>query len=539
MIRTTRDRAGRVAAVAASALLVALGPAGAPAFAATPTPKPPSTSSAAPPPATTAVPPPPALPTTAPPTTAPPTTSAPSRSASPGQPTWTPPPVDLSALPGAQSPRGTPDAAFSLGQTGCITSGVGNVPLVDRPHAQDMLNIDQAQQFSTGKGVTVAVIDTGVNPHPYLTNNGRLLNGGDYILNDGDARQDCDGHGTIVAGIIGADTRGKGLAFTGVAPDAKILAIKHTSTRYTATAQDQNNRTAGDLHTLAEAIRYSADQSDVKVITMSVDDCMLAAAERATLETSSARELQAAIHYAVNNQDKVVIAAAGNLPSTGGNTDQNGQQATACGNAQQNNDSNPNIVNQVQVPPVYADDVMSVASVNPDNGAPSTFSVWGPWVTVAAPGEGITSVDPGQGGTALSNQTNEGGKQVYMQGTSFAAPYVAGLAALVRAKYPNLSARQVMYRIETTAQHPSGPGGRNNQIGFGIIDPVEALTAQIPGQNGVPPQVGRSVPAVVPMAAVKDWAPMRVALIGTGSAVTLLLVTLFVVRTVRQGRGAR
>jgi len=96
----------------------------------------------------------------------------------------------------------------------CLVSGVGNVSLVDRPPAQDMLAIDQAHQFSTGKNVTVAEIDTGVNPHPFLRTNNRLVNGGDYILGDGNALSDCDGHGTIVAGIIGADTRGTGLAFT-------------------------------------------------------------------------------------------------------------------------------------------------------------------------------------------------------------------------------------------------------------------------------------------------------------------------------------
>jgi membrane-anchored mycosin MYCP len=167
----------------------------------------------------------------------------------------------------------------------------------------------------------------------------------------------------------------------------------------------------------------------------------------------------------------------------------------------------------------------------------STFSVWGPWVNIAAPGEGITSVDPGQGGTGLANLFAEPGgnsRPGPIQGTSFAAPYVAGVVALVRSRFPNLTARQVMDRIEATAQHPSGPGGRNNQIGYGVIDPVAALTAVIPGQNGVPTAGNTRIPAQVPLAAVKDWAPMRVALIGTVSAVALLLGTLFVVRTIRR-----
>ena len=499
MTSSSHVLATRTTAIVAAGLLVLLGPAGAPAFA---------------------------------------DDAAPTTTAQAGPATWAPPPVQTSALdtlPG-ESSRGTPDDTFSLGQnsSGCITSDVGKTTLTDRPAAQQMLDIDEAQQFSTGKGVTVAEIDTGVNRHPYLTTGGRLLNGGDYILNDGNALSDCDGHGTIVAGIIAADTRGGGTAFTGVAPDAKILAIKHTSTHYTA--QDNNQtRTAGDLKTLAEAIRYAADQSAVKVITMSVDECVPIALEQATLASPSAVALQAAIHYAVNSRDKVVIAAAGNL--TSGNADQNGQQASACQGVPQNNDPNPNNVYQVQIPPVYSSDVVSVASVDP-TGAPSQFSVWGPWVTIAAPGQDITSVDPGPGATGLSNRTIENNQTIPLQGTSFAAPYVAGVVALVRAKYPKLTARQVMDRIEATAQHPSGPGGRNNQVGYGVIDPVAALTAAIPGQNGVPTIGNSAVPVTLPGAVVKDWTPVRVALIGTVVAVALLLCTRFVVRARRRQRNA-
>ncbi|HEX5405882.1 MAG TPA: type VII secretion-associated serine protease mycosin [Pseudonocardiaceae bacterium] len=495
MTRTTTVLVTRTTAIVAASMLVLLGPAGAPVFAA-------DTGS---------------------------TTTA-----QPGPSAWSPPPVNMSALatlPGENS-RGTPDDAFSLGQNSrCITSDVGKTTLTDRPAAQQMLDIDEAQQFSTGKGVTVAEIDTGVNKHPFLTTGGRLLNGGDYILPDGNALIDCDGHGTIVAGIIAADTRGGGTAFTGVAPDAKILAIKHTSTHYTA--QDPNNqtRTAGDLKTLAEAIRYAADQSSVKVITMSVDECVPAAQEQAVLAGPSAMALQAAIHYAVATKDKVVIAAGGNL--TSGNTDQNGQQAGACGNVPQNNDPNPNNVYQVQIPPVYSADVVSVASVDP-TGAPSQFSVWGPWVTIAAPGQNITSVDPGPGATGLSNRTIENNQTIPLQGTSFAAPYVAGVVALVRSRYPKLTARQVITRIEATAQHPSGPGGRNNQVGYGVINPVAALTAAVPGQNGVPAISDNAVPVTLPMEAVRDWTPVRVALIGTAVAVALLLCTRFVVRARRR-----
>ena len=498
MKTTARTRAAAITAVAS---LVVLGPAGAPAFAASPTDTP--------------------SPTTE----------------------WLPPQVNMGALDALppESANGTPDGQFSLPTNGtgagCIVSGVGAAKLTDRPAAQGMLNIDQAHQFSTGKGVTVAEIDTGVNPHPFLTTGNRLSSGGDYILNDGNALVDCDGHGTIVAGIIAADTRGQsGTAFTGVAPDAKILAIKQTSTHYTEQNSGGGSTPAGDLQTLAEAVRFAADQPQVKVITMSVDDCAALNGAQVTLHSQGAAELQAAVHYAYRVKDKVVVAAAGNLLSNSGSTDQNGQQQSqsACQNVPQNNNPNPDIVNQVQIPPVYSDDVVSVASVDPTSGAPSQFTVWGPWVTIAAPGEGITSVDPGAGGTGLSNSTIDNGKQVSLQGTSFAAPYVAGVIALVRSRYPDLTAQQVVARVEATAQHPTGTGGRNNAVGYGIIDPVAALTAAIPGQNGVPAVHDTTIKPVLPMAAVKDWTPVRVALIGTVAATAALLTTLFVVRTVRR-----
>ncbi len=492
----------KAAAITAVSVLVVLGPAGAPAFGASP-----------------------------------PTATSPAAA-------WEPPPVDMGALDTLppESANGTPDGQFALptnGGSGCITTGVGTARLTDRPPAQEMLNIDQAHQFSTGTNVTVAEIDTGVNKHPFLTTGGRLSSGGDYVLNDGDALSDCDGHGTIVAGIIGADTRGQsGMAFTGVAPDAHILAIKQTSTHYTKTNGDGSTATAGDLETLAEAIRFAADQPQVKVITMSVDDCASLIGAQATLHSSGAAQLQAAVHYAYRVKDKVVVAAAGNLLSnSGNNTDQNGQQQSQspCQNVPQNNNANPDLINQIQIPPIYSDDVVSVASVDPTTGAPSQFTVWGPWVTIAAPGQGITSVDPGAGGTGLSNSTIESNRQIPLQGTSFAAPYVAGVIALVRSRYPDLNAQQVVARIEATAQHPtSGLDGRNNQVGFGIIDPVAALTAAVPGQNGVPAVTNTTIKPVLPMAVLKDWTPVRVALIGTAVATTLLLTTLLVVRTVRR-----
>jgi membrane-anchored mycosin MYCP len=447
-------------------------------------------------------------------------------------PVWQPPPVDMTALPG-DGPPGPPAGTTYAQKTACIVSRTNGIALPDEPAAQAMLNIKTAQEFATGAGVKVAVIDTGVNPHPFLR--ARLQGGGDYVVPSANGTSDCDGHGTLTAGIVAANTAGSGLGFTGVAPNATIIAIRQTSTLFSATTNGQDSgQTAGTPGTLASAIVHAVNLG-ANVITTSVDTCLLTSDAVAGMNTPGSPEkaLQAAIHYAVEH-NVVVVNSAGNVSSQ-----PEGQpaQTGGCSSVQQNSDPDPNSVKEIEIPAVYSDDLLSVASVSPYTGAVSSFSVWGPWVNIAAPGEGITSIDPGQGGTGLANLFAEPGGNSQpgpIQGTSFAAPYVAGVVALVRSRFPLLSARQVMDRIEATAQHPSGPGGRNDQIGFGIIDPVAALTAVIPGENGVPAVGDTPIPAQVPLAAVKDWVPMRVALVGTVSAVALLLGTLFVVRTVRR-----
>jgi membrane-anchored mycosin MYCP len=384
----------------------------------------------------------------------------------------------------------------------------------------------------------VAVIDTGVNPHPFLTDHNRLQGGGDYIAPGpaSNGTSDCDGHGTLTAGIVAANTAGTGLAFTGVAPGATIIAIRQTSTLFTATVNGQDTGTpAGSPGTLASAIRHAVDLG-ANVITTSVDTCQLTAQAIPEMNQagSQERQLQAAVHYAMEH-DVVVVNSAGNVA-----TQPEGKTANnnPCAQVSQNDNPDPNDPYEIEIPAVYSSDLLSVASVSPYTGSVSSFSVWGPWVNIAAPGEGIISVDPGQGGTGLANLFAEPGSNSQpgvIQGTSFAAPYVAGVVALVRSRFRSLTARQVMDRIEATAQHPSGPNGRDNKVGYGIIDPVAALTAEIPGQNGVPIEPDRSVRAQVPVAPAKDWAPVRVALIGTAAGVALLLGTLFVVRTVRRG----
>lgn len=126
-------------------------------------------------------------------------------------------------------------------------------------------------------------------------------------------------------------------------------------------------------------------------------------------------------------------------------------------------------------------------------GMPSSFSMHGPWVDVAAPAENIVALgDTGEPVNAL--QGREG--PVPIAGTSFAAAYVSGLAALLRQRFPDLTPAQIIHRITATARHPGG--GVDDLVGAGVIDAVAALTWDIPpGPASAPYNVRRLPPPVV------------------------------------------
>lgn len=293
---------------------------------------------------------------------------------------------------------------------------------------------------SQGSGIVLAVIDTGVNVHPLLS--GRLTGGGDFIAR-GDGLDDCDGHGTAVAGIA-ASARDRDTGFSGIAPQARVLGIRQTSETYRVRSRDPDkpDQGAGDIDTLARAVMHAVELK-ADVINLSEVSCLP--------PPTGPTPLQAALHYAVQH-NVVVVAAAGNL-----GTDACPREALA-GN--------------VVLPGWYDEDVLTVGSIN-QVGIPSQFSYPGSWVDVAAPGEGVPSLSVTGSGITKQLQLVRGYSDV--QGTSFAAPAVAGLAVLIRARYPNLTARQVMDRIMATAKTPTR---RDPRTGYGIIDPLAALEQQ-------------------------------------------------------------
>ncbi|MEE6178178.1 type VII secretion-associated serine protease mycosin [Mycobacterium sp. 050134] len=331
----------------------------------------------------------------------------------------------------------------------------------DPPWADTYLGVREAQKFATGAGVTVAVIDTGVDPSVRLP----AEPGGDFVVPDGNGLTDCDSHGTLTASIIaGRPSLTDG--FVGVAPDARIISVRQTSEAYEPKDSRVNNNDptstpAGQsVRSLARAVVHAANLG-ANVINISEAACFKAK------KPEDEATLGGALNYAVNVKGAVVIVAAGNVGSD-------------CAQNPPPDPSNPadprgwQRVQTIVTPAWYAPLVLAVGGIGED-GSPSRFSMHGPWVGAAAPAENIVALGPeGEPVDALAGKEGP----VPIAGTSFAAAYVSGIAALLRQKFPDLTPAQIVGRITSTARHPGG--GVDNAIGAGIVNAVAALTWDVP-----------------------------------------------------------
>ncbi|MFK3981392.1 type VII secretion-associated serine protease mycosin [Micromonospora sp. NPDC050397] len=352
--------------------------------------------------------------------------------------------------------------------------GPTGAALPEAPWPTRRLDPAAAWRVTRGSGVTVAVIDSGVSAnHPLLQ--GQVNQGRDFNgLPEQQGQCDLAGHGTIIAGII-AGKEGTGAPFSGIAPNAKILPIRVLPD--TQRTNDENLPLQ-----IAAAIRWAVDNGAM-VINLS-------------LETLPRAELASAVEYALSKH-VVLVAAAGN------------QQ-------QQQRD-------QPAYPAGYPG-VIAVAGIDEQGGHVGT-SVSGDYVDIAAPGLNITGPAP-QGDGYLNEPDG---------GTSFAAAYVSGAAALVRAAFPEMGAAQVAERLVKTADSP--PEGRNAEVGYGVVNPYRAVTSLL-GTRADPPLGAMAKPVVD-----RDpWGDERtvalwVAILGTAFAVLLLLAR--PISRMGRGRGWR
>lgn len=423
--------------------------------------------------------------------------------------------VAFVALPGAAAgavPSPSPPTSYSQKKQ-CVTADTTRPAVRDGVSwAQRQLDYPSLWSLATGKGVKIAVIDTGVTPNPAFGN--RLHGLGDYVVKGGDGLSDCDGHGTLVAGIIAA-TPDPSSGFAGVAPDATVYSIRQSSNNYVTTdPRTGNQQSAGSPASLAAAIDWAVAHG-VDVINISEASC-------GPGDASVPQSLRSAVGNAIA-KGVVVVAAAGNVDNS-----------TQC--AQQNT---PGKRPAVIAAPANLPGVLAVGAVD-QSGQPAAFSLAGPWVGVAAPGTGIVATTPVPNSTGQIDEESADSNGVStIQGTSFAAPYVTGLVALIKQRFAaqHLTPAQIVARIEQTAQHPAASGGRDEYVGYGMIDPRAALTLVLPGPGG------SSVPhpaALQVAAAARDpeHHARVVALLGTVAVLAMIVAAGVAVSTRRARRSS-
>ncbi|MCX4619149.1 type VII secretion-associated serine protease mycosin [Streptomyces albogriseolus] len=293
----------------------------------------------------------------------------------------------------------------------------------DRQWALDALHTDQVWPTTRGAGVTVAVLDTGVEAdHPDL--DGNVLEGKDLVgfgAREGD--EAWARHGTAMAGIIAGHGHGPGNGdgVLGVAPEARILPVR-VILEDKDPARAKARSTRGNA--LAEGIRWAADHG-ADVINLSLGD-----------DSASAHPEQGedeAIQYALR-KGVVVVASAGNGGEKG---------------------------DRISYPAAYPGVIAATAVDRYGTRAPFSTRRW--YATVSAPGVDVIIADP-------DHKYYEG------WGTSAAAAFVSGAVALVKAAHPDLTPAQIKRLLEDTARNAPA-AGRDDSRGFGFIDPAAAIEA--------------------------------------------------------------
>jgi type VII secretion-associated serine protease mycosin len=362
--------------------------------------------------------------------------------------------------------------------------------LAGTPYANQLYPSSALAPLATGAGVRVAVIDSGVQADvPALR--GRVAAGADFLHHDPDGRQDCVGHGTEVASLI-VGRAGRDSGFQGLAPGATIVPVRVSE------EEDQGGGTSGDRVSFggfADAIDWAVDEGHADVINLSL------------VTTEGNTPVRAAVSRAIE-KGVVVVAAAGNH-------------------------GRPDDPNPTPFPAAYPG-VIGVGALTA-SGMRADYSQHGPYVDVVAAGDGITAALPG-GGLKVDN------------GTSFAAPFVAATAALIKQRFPDATPAEVARRIEaTTDPAPGGPvpgaspgadGARNPEYGFGLLNPYRALTETLGPASpaaAVPEVMRAEDPAAAARAARRERSRRMSLVMALGGLGVVLVIGVAAV-VVRRGR---
>ncbi|MEV7833610.1 type VII secretion-associated serine protease mycosin [Streptomyces subrutilus] len=308
---------------------------------------------------------------------------------------------------------------------GLLLAGVAATPAhADTIRSQqwhlDAMKADDMWKTSTGKGITVAVIDTGVNQIPELE--GQVLPGKAFPAKDAEVGRDkdYDGHGTSIAAMIaGTGKHPSGDGAYGLAPGAKILPIRVPDLLE-----------GGRTPSIVDAIRYAAD-SEARIINISMGR---------PSKPEEDDERAAAVTYALS-RGKLIFAAAGN---SGDSTNETAYPAATPG-------------------------VVGIGAVDAD-GKATKESQHGPQIDLSAPGIDIVSACTGKTGLCKTH------------GTSDAAALTSASAALLWAVHPDWTNNQVLRVLLNTAGKPTDGAERNDYVGYGVVRPRVALPT--PGDPG-------------------------------------------------------
>jgi len=318
----------------------------------------------------------------------------------------------LAASPAASAPVESPAPGAGATALENPAPWVGDSVRAEQWHLKT-LNVAGAWNFANGAGVTVAVIDSGVDAN-HVDLAGQVLPGLDLVDPKGNGDTDLVGHGTTVSAII-AGRSDDSSGVVGIAPKAKILPVR---------VLDEENR-YDDAMIVAKGVRWAVDHG-ARVINLSLGG------------NGSSAALAAALDYAFA-KDVVVVACTGNTSAS----------------------SSAGVWYPAREPGVLA-----VAGMEKDGNALWSGSITGKETVVTAPATALVGARPDNG-------------YWHVQGTSFAAPMVSATAALVRSRWPTMSAAEVINRIIKTATDRGAPG-RDSTYGFGMVDPTGALTAEVP-----------------------------------------------------------
>ncbi|XVX18990.1 S8 family serine peptidase [Actinomycetota bacterium] len=396
------------------------------------------------------------------------------------------------------TPTGTQTASAQECRAGRVRYDSATPPALLR------LGAERAWTMATGAGVTVAVVDSGVNGRnghfssdPASPTGGRLLDGATVVPGTTSATEDLAGHGTAAAGIIAAGAR-EDSGVVGLARDATILPVRVYSDE---SDQAVKAGMGPNAKRLAEGI-WLAAAKDAEIINVSMST------------TEDLPELRRAVQTATA-AGSLVVAAAGNLEKRG--------------------EDDPV---ETLYPGAYPE-VLTVAAAGPDDTVTdATFR--GPHVDVAAPGSDVLTTFMDAGDCMLATDAPS---------TSWATAYASAAAALVAQRFPSEKPTEWKHRLEATAARAQRDR-RDDAAGWGMIQPTEALTLVDDGSLAGPARPGGATQAVDSPAAQQidlrpvpdpEGASVRAALwwslAGTTAVLALTLLALLA-RELRARRGS-